>query len=155
MPMFQFLLSSASQSQWHFSFWYCHATEWTGAGYKELGGHIRELGGHIREPGQLISADRRDIPYYMVSCRKLENCEELISGAAEKHIICFPMQNYVSLNIRKADFILQSTAVDAEKNRLEAEYKAASVELRASEVSISVNSGKSTMKLRSVKAFIV
>uniref|UniRef100_G1N298 Structural maintenance of chromosomes protein 5 n=1 Tax=Meleagris gallopavo TaxID=9103 RepID=G1N298_MELGA len=74
-----------------------------------------------------------DIPYYVVSCRKLENCGELISGAAEKHIICFPMQNYVSLNIRKADFILQSTAVDAEKNRLEAEYKAASVELQASE----------------------
>lgn len=65
------------------------------------------------------------------------------------------MQNYVSLNICKADLILQSTAVDAEKNRLEAEYKAASVELRASEVSISVNNGISTMKLPSVKAFIV
>uniref|UniRef100_A0A8C2T557 Structural maintenance of chromosomes protein 5 n=1 Tax=Coturnix japonica TaxID=93934 RepID=A0A8C2T557_COTJA len=43
------------------------------------------------------------------------------------------IKNYISLNIRKADLILQSTAVDAERNRLEAEYKAASIELRASE----------------------
>ncbi|XP_021236261.1 structural maintenance of chromosomes protein 5 [Numida meleagris] len=43
------------------------------------------------------------------------------------------IKHYVLLNIRKADFVLQSTAVDAEKNRLEAEYKATSVELRASE----------------------
>ncbi|NXK43895.1 SMC5 protein, partial [Chauna torquata] len=43
------------------------------------------------------------------------------------------IKHCVSLNILKADLVLQSTAVDAEKNRLEAEYKAASVRLRASE----------------------
>ncbi|OXB72616.1 UNVERIFIED_CONTAM: hypothetical protein H355_016385 [Colinus virginianus] len=43
------------------------------------------------------------------------------------------IKHYVSLNIRKADLVLQSTEVDAEKNRLEAQYKARSVELQASE----------------------
>ncbi|NXJ07583.1 SMC5 protein, partial [Odontophorus gujanensis] len=43
------------------------------------------------------------------------------------------IKHYVSLNIRKADLVLQSTEVDAERNRLEAQYKARSVELQASE----------------------
>ncbi|XP_072215505.1 structural maintenance of chromosomes protein 5 isoform X2 [Excalfactoria chinensis] len=49
-----------------------------------------------------------------------------------KELTCH-IKNYISLNICKADLVLQSTAVDAERNRLEAEYKAASVDLRASE----------------------
>ncbi|XP_064902034.1 structural maintenance of chromosomes protein 5 [Columba livia] len=43
------------------------------------------------------------------------------------------VKNCISLNILKADLVLQSTAVAAEKNRLESEYKAASVQLRTSE----------------------
>lgn len=43
----------------------------------------------------------------------------------------------------------------AEKNRLESEYKAASVQLRAAEVTISINTGISTMKTSSVEAFMV
>ncbi|KAK2513862.1 Smc5 [Columba guinea] len=43
------------------------------------------------------------------------------------------VKNCVSLNILKADLVLQSTAVAAEKNRLESEYKAASVQLRTAE----------------------
>ncbi|OXB54916.1 hypothetical protein ASZ78_008153 [Callipepla squamata] len=43
------------------------------------------------------------------------------------------IKHYVSLNIRKADLVLKSTEVDAEKNRLEAQYKARNVELQASE----------------------
>ncbi|XP_050769481.1 structural maintenance of chromosomes protein 5 [Gymnogyps californianus] len=43
------------------------------------------------------------------------------------------IKNCVSLNILKADLVLQSTTVAAEKNRLESEYKAASVQLRAAE----------------------
>ncbi|NXV85073.1 SMC5 protein, partial [Calonectris borealis] len=43
------------------------------------------------------------------------------------------IKNCVSLNFLKADLVLQSTTVAAEKNRLESEYKAASVQLRAAE----------------------
>ncbi|NWQ85055.1 SMC5 protein, partial [Burhinus bistriatus] len=43
------------------------------------------------------------------------------------------IKNCISLNILKADLVLQSTTVAAEKNRLESEYKAASVQLRAAE----------------------
>ncbi|NXL66902.1 SMC5 protein, partial [Chordeiles acutipennis] len=43
------------------------------------------------------------------------------------------IKSYVSLNIQKANLVLQSTTVAAEKNRLESEYKAASVQLRAAE----------------------
>ncbi|KAM8983398.1 structural maintenance of chromosomes protein 5 [Ara ararauna] len=43
------------------------------------------------------------------------------------------IKNCVSLNILKADLILQSTAVAAEKIRLETEYKAASGQLKAAE----------------------
>ncbi|XP_035166732.1 structural maintenance of chromosomes protein 5 isoform X2 [Oxyura jamaicensis] len=43
------------------------------------------------------------------------------------------IKHCVSLNILKTDLVLQSTAVDAEKNRLESEYKAASTQLRALE----------------------
>ncbi|PKU45691.1 structural maintenance of chromosomes protein 5 [Limosa lapponica baueri] len=43
------------------------------------------------------------------------------------------IKNCVSLNILKADLVLQSTTVAGEKNRLESEYKAASVQLRAAE----------------------
>ncbi|XP_075383312.1 structural maintenance of chromosomes protein 5 isoform X1 [Mycteria americana] len=43
------------------------------------------------------------------------------------------IKNCVSLNILKADLVLQSTTVAAEKNRLESEYKAASIQLRAAE----------------------
>ncbi|NWU57091.1 SMC5 protein, partial [Dromas ardeola] len=43
------------------------------------------------------------------------------------------IKNCISLNILKADLVLQSTAVAAEKSRLESEYKAASVQLRAAE----------------------
>ncbi|KAM6363306.1 structural maintenance of chromosomes protein 5 [Pluvialis apricaria] len=39
----------------------------------------------------------------------------------------------ISLNVVKADLALQSTTVSAEKNRLESEYKAASVQLAAAE----------------------
>lgn len=71
----------------------------------------------------------------------------------KKDIFCFPMQNCISLNILKADLVLQSTAVAAEKNRLESEYKAASVQLRTAEVTISMNTGVFTMKTSSVEAF--
>ncbi|XP_061873790.1 structural maintenance of chromosomes protein 5 isoform X2 [Colius striatus] len=43
------------------------------------------------------------------------------------------IKNCVSLNILKADLVLQSTTVAAEKNKLEAEHKAASVQLAAAE----------------------
>ncbi|XP_014813978.1 PREDICTED: structural maintenance of chromosomes protein 5 [Calidris pugnax] len=43
------------------------------------------------------------------------------------------IKNCVSLNILKADLVLQSATVAAEKNRLESEYKAASIQLRAAE----------------------
>ncbi|KAM7077116.1 structural maintenance of chromosomes protein 5 isoform 3-T3 [Ciconia maguari] len=43
------------------------------------------------------------------------------------------IKNCISLNILKADLVLQSTTVAAEKNRLESEYKAASIQLRAAE----------------------
>ncbi|NXL51492.1 SMC5 protein, partial [Podilymbus podiceps] len=43
------------------------------------------------------------------------------------------IKNCISLNIVKADLVLQSTTVAAEKNRLESEYKAASIQLRAAE----------------------
>uniref|UniRef100_A0A8C3C866 Structural maintenance of chromosomes protein 5 n=1 Tax=Cairina moschata TaxID=8855 RepID=A0A8C3C866_CAIMO len=43
------------------------------------------------------------------------------------------IKHCVSLNMLKTDLVLQSTAVAAEKNRLELEYKAASTQLRASE----------------------
>ncbi|KAM8792563.1 structural maintenance of chromosomes protein 5, partial [Eudromia elegans] len=43
------------------------------------------------------------------------------------------IKDCVSLNIIKADLVLQSASVAAEKNRLELEYKAANVQLRASE----------------------
>ncbi|NXJ85709.1 SMC5 protein, partial [Trogon melanurus] len=43
------------------------------------------------------------------------------------------IKNCVSLNILKADFVLQSVTVAAEKNRLESEYKAASLQLKAAE----------------------
>ncbi|NXJ63296.1 SMC5 protein, partial [Rostratula benghalensis] len=46
-----------------------------------------------------------------------------------KHLI----KNCISLNILKADLVLQSTTVAAEKNRLESEYKVASAQLRAAE----------------------
>lgn len=61
----------------------------------------------------------------------------------------------VSLNIVKADLALQSTTVAVEKNRLESEYKAASVQLGAAEVTISVNTGISIMKTSSVEAFMM
>ncbi|XP_054665958.1 structural maintenance of chromosomes protein 5 isoform X3 [Grus americana] len=43
------------------------------------------------------------------------------------------IKNCISLNILKADLVLQSATVAAEKSRLESEYKAASVQLRAAE----------------------
>ncbi|KAM9167386.1 structural maintenance of chromosomes protein 5 [Mergus octosetaceus] len=43
------------------------------------------------------------------------------------------IKHCVSLNMLKTDLVLQSTAVAAEKNKLELEYKAASTQLRASE----------------------
>ncbi|NXX12678.1 SMC5 protein, partial [Podargus strigoides] len=43
------------------------------------------------------------------------------------------MKNCMSLNILKADMVLQSATVAAEKNSLESKYKAASVQLRAAE----------------------
>ncbi|XP_009694702.1 PREDICTED: structural maintenance of chromosomes protein 5, partial [Cariama cristata] len=43
------------------------------------------------------------------------------------------VKNCISLNILKADLVLQSTTVAAEKNRLESECKAASVQLKAAE----------------------
>ncbi|NXK13972.1 SMC5 protein, partial [Herpetotheres cachinnans] len=43
------------------------------------------------------------------------------------------IKNCISLNILKADLVLQSTTVAAEKNRLESEYKAASVQLKVAE----------------------
>uniref|UniRef100_A0A8C3KCB0 Structural maintenance of chromosomes protein 5 n=1 Tax=Calidris pygmaea TaxID=425635 RepID=A0A8C3KCB0_9CHAR len=43
------------------------------------------------------------------------------------------IKNCISLNILKADLVLQSATVAAEKNRLESEYKAASIQLRAAE----------------------
>ncbi|NXE08260.1 SMC5 protein, partial [Lophotis ruficrista] len=43
------------------------------------------------------------------------------------------IKDCVSLNILKADLVLQSTTVAAEKNRLESEYKEASVQLKAAE----------------------
>ncbi|KAM9213420.1 structural maintenance of chromosomes protein 5 [Leptosomus discolor] len=43
------------------------------------------------------------------------------------------IKNCISLNILKADLVLQSTTVTAEKNRVESEYKAADVQLRATE----------------------
>ncbi|KAM6328979.1 structural maintenance of chromosomes protein 5 isoform 1-T1 [Alca torda] len=43
------------------------------------------------------------------------------------------IKNCISLNVLKADLVLQSTTVAAEKSRLESEYKAASVQLRAAE----------------------
>ncbi|NXY75260.1 SMC5 protein, partial [Glareola pratincola] len=43
------------------------------------------------------------------------------------------IKNCISLNILKADLVLQSTTVAAEKNRLESEYKAASGQLKAAE----------------------
>ncbi|NWJ11448.1 SMC5 protein, partial [Crypturellus undulatus] len=43
------------------------------------------------------------------------------------------IKDCVSLNVVKADLVLQSASVAAEKNRLELEYKAANVQLRASE----------------------
>ncbi|KAM6230465.1 structural maintenance of chromosomes protein 5 [Porphyrio hochstetteri] len=42
-------------------------------------------------------------------------------------------KKYVLLNILRADLVLQSITVAAEKNRLESEYKAASVQLKAAE----------------------
>jgi len=55
----------------------------------------------------------------------------------------------------KADLVLQSATVAAEKNRLESEFKAASAQLRAAEVTISVDTGVSTMNTCSVEAFMV
>ncbi|XP_074934455.1 structural maintenance of chromosomes protein 5 isoform X1 [Phalacrocorax aristotelis] len=43
------------------------------------------------------------------------------------------VKKYISLNILKADLVLQSATVAAEKNRLESEYKAAGEQLRAAE----------------------
>ncbi|NXE26551.1 SMC5 protein, partial [Ardeotis kori] len=43
------------------------------------------------------------------------------------------IKDCVSLNILKADLVLESTTVAAEKNRLESEYKEASVQLKAAE----------------------
>ncbi|NWU71665.1 SMC5 protein, partial [Pterocles burchelli] len=43
------------------------------------------------------------------------------------------IKNCVSQNILKADLVLQSTTVAAEKNKLESDYKAASVQLAAAE----------------------
>ncbi|XP_054253445.1 structural maintenance of chromosomes protein 5 [Indicator indicator] len=43
------------------------------------------------------------------------------------------IKNCISLNILKADLVLQSTKVAAEKNRMELEYKARSVQLKAAE----------------------
>ncbi|NXX42679.1 SMC5 protein, partial [Tricholaema leucomelas] len=43
------------------------------------------------------------------------------------------IKNCVSLNMVKADLVLQSTVVAAEKNRMELEYKAGSVELKTAE----------------------
>lgn len=59
---------------------------------------------------------------------------EFLLGMLKKDILFFPMQHCVSLNMLKTDLVLQSTAVAAEKNKLELEYKAASTQLRASEV---------------------
>lgn len=73
----------------------------------------------------------------------------------KKDIFFFPMQHCVSLNMLKTDLVLQSTAVAAEKNRLELEYKAASTQLRASEVTVSMNDCISTVKITSMETFIV
>ncbi|XP_054033741.1 structural maintenance of chromosomes protein 5 [Dryobates pubescens] len=43
------------------------------------------------------------------------------------------IKSCISLNIRKADLVLQSTVVTAEKSRMELEYKAGSVQLKAAE----------------------
>ncbi|XP_064032553.1 structural maintenance of chromosomes protein 5 [Pogoniulus pusillus] len=43
------------------------------------------------------------------------------------------IKNCVSLNMAKADLVLQSAVVAAEKNRMELEYKAGSVQLKAAE----------------------
>lgn len=45
----------------------------------------------------------------------------------------------------KSDLVLQSAVVAAEKNRMELEYKAGSVQLKAAEVTGFINTGISVM----------
>lgn len=52
----------------------------------------------------------------------------------------------IPLNMVKVSLALQMTRVTAEKNRVQSEYKAGTVQLRAAQVTIFMNTGVSTMK---------
>lgn len=61
----------------------------------------------------------------------------------------------IPLNMVKVSLALQMTRVTAEKNRVQSEYKAGTVQLRAAQVTIFMNTGVSTMKTSHWEAFMV
>lgn len=61
----------------------------------------------------------------------------------------------IPLNMVKVSLALQMTRVTAEKNRVQSEYKAGTVQLRAAQVTIFMNTEVSTMKTSHWEAFMV
>lgn len=59
------------------------------------------------------------------------------------------------MNVNKVDLAFQMTRVTAEKNRLQSEYKAGTVQLRAAQVTIFMNLGVSTVKMSHWEAFML
>uniref|UniRef100_A0A452IPY8 Structural maintenance of chromosomes protein 5 n=1 Tax=Gopherus agassizii TaxID=38772 RepID=A0A452IPY8_9SAUR len=64
------------------------------------------------------------------------------------------IKNCIRLNILKVDLVLQSTTVNSKKNRLESDYKAATVQLRALEQQVSDLGGKKRVLLEKCKGLM-
>uniref|UniRef100_A0A8C3S8H4 Structural maintenance of chromosomes protein 5 n=1 Tax=Chelydra serpentina TaxID=8475 RepID=A0A8C3S8H4_CHESE len=64
------------------------------------------------------------------------------------------IKNCITLNILKVDLVLQSTTVNSKKNRLESDYKAATVQLRALEQQVSDLGEKKSVLLEKCKGLL-
>uniref|UniRef100_A0A674IF41 Structural maintenance of chromosomes protein 5 n=1 Tax=Terrapene triunguis TaxID=2587831 RepID=A0A674IF41_9SAUR len=64
------------------------------------------------------------------------------------------IKNCITLNILKVDLVLQSTTVNSKKNRLESDYKAATVQLRALEQQVSDLGEKKRVLLEKCKGLM-